>query len=128
MVREDSAKMAAWRGRIRRFESSALTVPQFCEREGVSRSAFYIWRKKVKEQTGTGIDRGSVDGQTGRQPSFGLVKFAPVIVSAAQAAVTMRLPGDVCLELPGDNLAALQAVVAEVMQQAAAAREGAARC
>jgi len=125
MVRDDSAKMAAWRGRIRRFETSALTVPQFCEREGVSRSAFYVWRQKVKDQITGGM--AMVDDRTGDpRPTSG--KFASVIVSAAQPPVAVRLPGDVCLELPGDNLAALQAVVAEVMQQAAAAREGAARC
>ena len=127
MVRDDSAKMAAWRGRIRRFESSALTVPQFCEREGVSRSAFYVWRQKVKDQTVGGIGAVTVDDRADDlRPISG--KFASVIVSAAQPPVAVRLPGDVCLELPGDNLAALQAVVAEVMQQAAAAREGAARC
>ena len=125
MVRDDSAKMAAWLGRIRRFEASALTVPQFCEREGVSRSAFYVWRQKVKDQITGGM--AMVDDRTGDpRPTSG--KFASVIVSAAQPPVAVRLPGDVCLELPGDNLAALQAVVAEVMQQAAAAREGAARC
>lgn len=125
MVRDDSAKMAAWRGRIRRFETSALTVPQFCEREGVSRSAFYVWRQKVKDQITGGV--ATVDDRAREaRPTSG--KFASVIVSAAQPPVAVRLPGDVCLELPGDNLAALQAVVAEVMQQAAAAREGAARC
>ena len=127
MVRDDSAKMAAWRGRIRRFESSALTVPQFCEREGVSRSAFYVWRQKVKDQTVGGIGAVTVDDRADDlRPISG--KFASVIVSGAQPPVAVRLPGDVCLELPGDNLAALQAVVAQVMQHAAAAREGAARC
>jgi hypothetical protein len=127
MERDDSAKMAAWRGRIRRFEFSALTVPQFCEREGVSRSAFYIWREKVKDQIASGLGMAMVDDRADDPRSIS-GKFAPVIVSAGRPPVTVRLPGDVCLELPGHNLAALQAVVAEVMQQAAAAREGAARC
>lgn len=127
MERDDSVKMAAWRRRIRRFENSTMTVPQFCDQEGVSRSAFYIWRKKVKAQAVGGIGVATVDDRT-REPRPISGKFASVIVSAAQPPVAVRLPGDVCLELPGDNLAALQAVVAEVMQQAAAAREGAARC
>lgn len=127
MVRDDSAKMAAWRGRIRRFESSAMTVPQFCDQEGVSRSAFYVWRKKVKDQITGGVGKQTVDGSS-REPRPISGKFASVIVSAAMPPVAVRLPGDVCIELPGNNLAALQAVVAEVMQQAAAAREGAARC
>lgn len=127
MERDDSAKMAAWRGRIRRFEASVLTVPQFCEREGVSRSAFYIWRQKVKNQITAGIGKQMVDGSS-REPLPISGKFASVIVHAAKPPVTVRLPGDVRLELPGDNLAALQAVVAEVMQQAAAATKGAAQC
>lgn len=127
MVRDESAKMTAWRGRIRRFEKSAMTVPQFCEAEGVSRSAFYIWRKKVQEQSRSDLDEHRAESWS-RDPQPVSARFASVVISAAHPPVAVRLPGDVCIEVPADNLAALQAVVAEVMQRATTAMAGDSQC
>ena len=41
----DSGKVVAWRGRIRRFGRSGMTVVRFCRKEGVSTASFYRWRR-----------------------------------------------------------------------------------
>ena len=38
-----------WRGRLKRFASSKLSVAEFCRREKVSVPSFYQWRKKLTE-------------------------------------------------------------------------------
>ena len=43
---------ALWRDRLRRFPSSDLTVAAFCDWEGVSQAAFYVWRKKMQADCG----------------------------------------------------------------------------
>ena len=53
MARMKSAEVwALWRDRLRRFQSSDLTVAAFCDWEGVSQSAFYVWRKKLQADSG----------------------------------------------------------------------------
>ena len=53
MARMKSAEVwALWRDRLRRFQSSGLTVTAFCDWEGVSQAAFYVWRKKLQADSG----------------------------------------------------------------------------
>lgn len=51
-----------WRGVIRRHARSGLTVAEFCQREGVSTAAFYSWRKRLREQAGSGTGNRKRDG------------------------------------------------------------------
>lgn len=51
-------KRREWFERLRRFSTLGMTVAGFCDVEGVSVSAFYLWRRKlaggrVVEETGT---------------------------------------------------------------------------
>ena len=53
MARTKSAEVwALWRDRLRRYLSSDLTVAAFCDWEGVSQAAFYVWRKKLPADSG----------------------------------------------------------------------------
>ena len=53
MARMKSAEVwALRRDRLQRFESSDLTVTAFCDWEGVSQAAFYVWRKKLQADSG----------------------------------------------------------------------------
>jgi hypothetical protein len=37
----------AWRLRLRRRATGGLSIPEFCEREGVSTASFYAWRQRL---------------------------------------------------------------------------------
>ena len=40
-----------WRGLMRQFAESGLTVAQFCEREGLATASFYRWRSRLGAST-----------------------------------------------------------------------------
>lgn len=43
----DPALEAAWRLRLRQQPNSGLSIDQFCQREGVSLSSFYTWKRRL---------------------------------------------------------------------------------
>jgi transposase-like protein len=45
----NGAKRDEWRRRLAKFDSSGLTVVDFCRREQVSQASFYYWSKRVQE-------------------------------------------------------------------------------
>jgi len=92
--------------RFRRHAQSAGTVADLCRGEGVSIPTFYQRRKKLVRSTAC------------RQPGQGRA-FRPVMVTpdpqaGAPAALSVRLPGGVQLEVPRENLEAVRVVVAEL--------------
>ena len=36
-----------WRLRLKRQATGGLSIPEFCEREGVSTASFYAWRRRL---------------------------------------------------------------------------------
>ena len=50
----DSAKEALWRKTLKQFSASGLSVREFCKREGVTESAFYAWRRTIRERDEAG--------------------------------------------------------------------------
>ena len=46
--RADDGKRDEWIQRLRRRETSGLTVATFCEQQGVSVAAFCNWQKKLR--------------------------------------------------------------------------------
>ena len=44
---KDPALESAWRRRLRRQARSGLSIPAFCDREGVSTASFYAWRRRL---------------------------------------------------------------------------------
>jgi hypothetical protein len=44
----DPKRQALWRDRIRRQESSGLTIAQFCAQERCAAAAFYKWRQRFQ--------------------------------------------------------------------------------
>ena len=45
--RPDPARERQWRKRLARWKASGLKVSAFCEREGVTPTAFAHWRKEI---------------------------------------------------------------------------------
>ena len=84
MARTKSAEVwALWRDRLRRFQSSDLTVAAFCDWEGVSQAAFYVWRNKLQADSGL-PSRKTVERASNRfasAPAF--VQILPVVMTLA---------------------------------------------
>jgi NAD-dependent SIR2 family protein deacetylase len=41
----------SWRAVIERFEGAAVTVQEFCQREGLTRSVFMRWRARLRSNS-----------------------------------------------------------------------------
>lgn len=97
--RDPAATRRRWVERMGRFQSSTLTVAEFCAAEGVSVPAFYQW-KRVLATGDTPVSASS-------PPTFVPVRIAP-----ANAAVELVLPSGAVLRFPsGTDPAAIAAVV-----------------
>ena len=74
-----------WRERLKRFESSGLSIDAFCRKEDVGRSQFGQWLRAVRGQSlrnAAGVEEtGSADGPA----------FVPVMVKAQ--FIEILLPG-----------------------------------
>jgi len=38
----------SWQALLQRFDGEAMTVKEFCRREGLTRSSFFLWRSRVR--------------------------------------------------------------------------------
>ena len=86
----DPRKASAWERRLQRFTASGTTVAEFCDREGVSISAFQYWRRRLGPQ------------QHERNASPGVPVFQPVDL-VSQRAVVIRFTAGGVMEIPGDR-------------------------
>jgi hypothetical protein len=44
----DPKRHALWRDRVRRQETSGLSIVEFCDRECITRSKFYAWKRRFR--------------------------------------------------------------------------------
>jgi hypothetical protein len=44
-----------WRDRLRRQETSGLTIAQFCTQEGIARSKFHAWKRRFQLMESTAL-------------------------------------------------------------------------
>ena len=44
---KDPGLESTWRLRLRRQAVGGLSIPQFCEQEGISTASFYAWRRRL---------------------------------------------------------------------------------
>ena len=78
-----------WKEIIERFGKSDLPIAAFCEKEGISRSAFASWKKKL------GTVRGAVRKKT---PSFVEITSAAKRKSSAPTMASLA-SSETCFEL-----------------------------
>ncbi len=96
----DPGREAFWRKTLANFRKSGLSVREFCRRENLHESAFYAWRRTIKE-------RGP------RQRAQKSPAFVPLVLGEVHAAagVTLELRGGRALRLsesfPVERLASL---------------------
>ncbi len=129
MVRgSDSAKVRVWRERLERFVKSGMKVKQFCVGEGVSAASFYDWRRKLEEssagrdgQEDCDLEPSHPSGRTNRV-------FAPIVVSPVPTSVSIRLLSGVQIEVLSENLAAVRAVICELLRTDQVPDNGTAAC
>jgi hypothetical protein len=98
--RPDPARERLWQKRLARWKASGLKVGAFCEREGVTPTAFAHWRKTLRERD----VRRAEDAET---------LFVQVGVAPAPAALEVGLSGGRFTRVPlAFDPAHLRAVVA----------------
>ena len=47
---EKTGRSEYWREQIAQHERSGVSVPEFCKERGIKEQAFYVWRKRIREQ------------------------------------------------------------------------------
>lgn len=97
-----------WQERLANREASGLSIDEFCDDEGVSRSTFYRWVQRLKD----GIpDAVKEEGASLSLPDIAEPKFLPVSVTASP--VEIELPNGTVVRLP---VGVGQAVIVDVIQ------------
>jgi transposase len=100
--RPDPARERLWRKRLARWKASGLKVREFCDREGVTPTAFAHWRKELAARDAR---RAATD-----EPDFVPVR---ITTPAAAAPLDVALPSGPAVRVPpGFDPAHLRAVVA----------------
>lgn len=100
--RPDPAREHLWRKRLTRWKTSGLKVREFCEREGITQSAFAHWRKTLRARDARAA---TADAPT----------FVPVHITTTVAVTLLdvALPGGRVVRVPpGFDPVHLRAVVA----------------
>jgi hypothetical protein len=89
--RPDPAAHHLWQQRLERFRNSGLTVPAFCDREGISPASFYAWRRRLRHYT--------------TPPAADVPRLLPVhlVTPPAGTPVELLLPSGVVLRLSPDT-------------------------
>jgi len=112
----DPYRPAVWRGRLQRFLRSRLSVARFCAQERVSVASFYHWRKKLGAQALPRRPRASQPVSEMSSRPVGEAAFQPVTVVPGVWGVGIELPGGTRIEVRAAELAAVRAVIAEVVR------------
>jgi transposase-like protein len=116
------ARREVWAERLRRFSQSGLTVAAFCQRDGVSVSSFYQWRRKLDEERGR--RRRQTQKNARRSPAFVPVHITGNSRGAVRPRrIEIRLPNGVQVWLPGGDPEALAAGIAAAANLTASDRE-----
>ena len=103
-----------WQQRLENREASGLSIDEFCVDEGVSRSTFYRWVRRLRD----GIpDVVKEEGASLTLVELSEPKFLPVSVTASP--VEIELPNGGLVRLP---VGVGQAVIVDVIEAVSALR------
>ena len=95
----DPRKSAAWQRRLQQFTASGMTVSKFCDREGVSVTAFHYWRRRLGLQQPERVSWSTTS------------VFQPLDL-LSQRAVVIRFAAGGVMEIPGDRPDLIQCAIA----------------
>jgi hypothetical protein len=92
---------SAWREIVERQRQSGLTVPEFCEREGIKAASLYGWRSRLQEGSQSPGVSPAVPKKSrpseGR--SSGFIDLGSLGSSGSRFEVRLELGGGVLLHL-----------------------------
>jgi hypothetical protein len=100
----DAKREALWRGVFQRYAASGLSIRAFCQREQLTESAFFAWRRTIAERdteanSHTGLATASLR-RGGRSPR---PAFLPVVLAdnhGHDQAIVIELAGGRVLRWP----------------------------
>jgi transposase-like protein len=92
--RRDPEREAFWRGALKRFDGSGLSVRAFCQRERLTESAFYAWRRTIRQRDGAKPAKRSPPA-----PRFMPVRLGEV-APRVEASIAIEFAGRRVLRLP----------------------------
>jgi hypothetical protein len=92
---------SAWREIVERQAQSGLTVPVFCEREGITAASLYGWRSRLKEgsqspSVSPAVLKKSIPSEG---PASGFIDLGSLGTSGARLEVRLELGSGVLLHL-----------------------------
>jgi hypothetical protein len=86
-----------WQRRLERFQTSETSLDVFCLQEGVSRSTFYRWKRRLVDGIPELSEANStVQSRSGSTESL----FLPISLKSSR--VEIELPNGGVVRLPGD--------------------------
>jgi transposase-like protein len=100
----DPQRERLWRRTMSAWQSSGLSVRQYCLGHGLTEASFYYWRRELRRR----------DAQ--RLPSLAS-EFVPVTVVPA-ATLEVRCPSGHVVSLPTANVATLRMLFAALAEEA----------
>ncbi len=106
----DAGREAFWRRTLAGQEKSGLTVREFCRHEKLRESAFYFWRRTIRER---GPQHSGRTRRVAQRPHRKPPAFVPLVFGnvPATTGITLELRGGRSLRLgesfPVDRLASL---------------------
>jgi len=89
MPRTLEPKSLLWAKRLRQFDSSSLTVAQFCDSVGCSIQSFYQWRRKLA--TATPLSKPASDSTSFLQ-----------LQSRSDCFIQLKLPSGIVVIIPAE--------------------------
>lgn len=89
----------AWREVLERFAGSGLSVPAFCEREGISEGSFYRWRAIVQRGGATQKRQAVVMAKQTTSAATSFVDLGTLQSGSSRVELKLDLGGGVLLQL-----------------------------
>ena len=103
-----------WQQRLESYRQSGLTIEVFCLQEGVSKSTFFAWAKRLRNGIPESLKKERAEREKAEN---GQAVFLPITLKASP--VEIELPNGGVVRLP---LGVGQAVLVEVIRAAGALR------
>jgi hypothetical protein len=86
-----------WQRRLARYQTTEMNLDVFCLQEGVSRSTFYRWKRRLDDSIPESPEADSAEYQ---RPESNESLFLPISLKSSR--VEIELPNGGVVRLPGD--------------------------